>query len=230
MKYKKKKIQLLIHHYPCAVQNIAVSQKEKKAPSHISCYPVCCPKHYLLKILYYSKYCNFKKNNHKTSFFYIKNGFNNFFSVQNITESQANQTNSLSPFEIIKNSPVKRSTITYKGFLLLRDFLYFFLVMGKYYNTKPNNHSSFAIIIKKNKCELLVQSKPRYFWSTWHLCSLLLTLLPNEGFVDVGNDTSSSNCCLDQRVQLLITTDGQLQVTGSDALHLQVFGGVARQL
>lgn len=42
--------------------------------------------------------------------------------------------------------------------------------------------------------------------------------------------TSSSNCCLDKGVQLLVTTDGQLQVTGSDTLHLQVFGGVARQL
>lgn len=118
-------------------------------------------------------------------------------------------------------------------FLSLRDFLYFFLVMGKYYNTKPNNHSSFAIIlIKKNKCELLVLSKPkpRNLWSTWHLCSLLLALLPNEGFVDVGNDTSSSNCCLDEGVQLLITTDGELQMTGSDTLHLQVFGGIARQL
>lgn len=133
------------------------------------------------------------------------------------------------------NSPVKRSTITYKGvFLSLRGFLYFFLVMGKYYNTNPNNHSSFAIIliIKKNKCELLVLSKPkpRNFWSTWHLCSLLLALLPNEGFVDVGNNTSSGNCCLDKGVQLLVTTDGQLQVTGSDTLHLQVFRGIACQL
>lgn len=137
------------------------------------------------------------------------------------------------------NSPVKPSTITYKVFFffffVVKGFsVLFFLVMGKYYNTNPNNHSSFAIIliIKKNKCELLVRSKPkpRNFWSTWRLCSLLLALLPNEGFVDVGNDTSSSNCCLDKGVQLLVTTDGQLQVTGSDTLHLQVFGGITRQL
>lgn len=32
--------------------------------------------------------------------------------------------------------------------------------------------------------------------------------------------TSSGNCCLDKGVQLLITTDGQLQVAGSDTLHL----------
>lgn len=64
--------------------------------------------------------------------------------------------------------------------------------MGKYYNTNPNNHSFLAIIIiKKNTCELLVLSKPKPWnvWSTWHLCSLLLALLSNEGFVDVGNDT-----------------------------------------
>lgn len=42
--------------------------------------------------------------------------------------------------------------------------------------------------------------------------------------------TSSSDCCLDEGIQLLVTTDGELQVTGSDTLHLQVFGGVARQL
>lgn len=41
--------------------------------------------------------------------------------------------------------------------------------------------------------------------------------------------TSSSNCCLDEGVQLLITTDGQLQVAGGDTFHLQVFGGIACQ-
>lgn len=138
------------------------------------------------------------------------------------------------------NFPAKHSTINIQRFFVfvfffvVKGFSVLFLVMGKYYNTKSNNHSSFAIIliIKKNKCELLVRSKPqpKNFWSTWHLCSLLLAFLPNEGFVDVGNDTSSSNCCLDKGVQLLITTDGQLQVTGSDTLHFQVFGGIACQL
>lgn len=45
-----------------------------------------------------------------------------------------------------------------------------------------------------------------------------------------GPLTSSSNCCLDKGVQLLVTTDGQLQVTWCNTLHLQVFGGIARQL
>lgn len=42
--------------------------------------------------------------------------------------------------------------------------------------------------------------------------------------------TSSSNGCLDKGVQLLVTTNGQLQVARSDTLHFQVFGGVTRQL
>lgn len=42
--------------------------------------------------------------------------------------------------------------------------------------------------------------------------------------------TSSGNCCLDKGVQLLVATDGQLQVARSDTLHLQVFGGITCQL
>lgn len=42
--------------------------------------------------------------------------------------------------------------------------------------------------------------------------------------------TTTSNCCLDQRIQLFISSNGKLQVTGSDTFHLQVFGGVSRQL
>ena len=35
---------------------------------------------------------------------------------------------------------------------------------------------------------------------------------------------------LDERVQLLVTSDGELQVAGGDTLHLQILGGVAGQL
>jgi len=48
--------------------------------------------------------------------------------------------------------------------------------------------------------------------------------------VDVGDDSASGDGRLDQGVQLLVTTNGQLQVTGSDTLHLQILGGVACQL
>jgi len=57
-----------------------------------------------------------------------------------------------------------------------------------------------------------------------------LSLLANEGLVDVGNDSTSGNGGLDECVQLLVSSDGQLQVTGGDTLHLQILGGVTCQL
>lgn len=48
--------------------------------------------------------------------------------------------------------------------------------------------------------------------------------------MDVGDDAAAGNGGLDERVQLLITADGQLQMARSDALHLQILGGVACQL
>lgn len=56
------------------------------------------------------------------------------------------------------------------------------------------------------------------------------SLLANERFVDMRNDSSSSNGGLDECIQLLVTTDGELQMAGSDTLHLQILGGVASQL
>ena len=41
---------------------------------------------------------------------------------------------------------------------------------------------------------------------------------------------ASPNTHLDERVQLLITTDGKLQMAGRDALHLEILGRVASQL
>ena len=57
-----------------------------------------------------------------------------------------------------------------------------------------------------------------------------LTLLADERLVNVGDDTTSGNGCLDQGVQLLVTSDSQLQVAGGDTLHLQVLGCVTGQL
>ena len=52
----------------------------------------------------------------------------------------------------------------------------------------------------------------------------------DEGLVDVGNDTTASNRGLNQSVKLFITANGELQVTGSDSLHLQVLASVASEL
>lgn len=56
------------------------------------------------------------------------------------------------------------------------------------------------------------------------------TLLPDQRLVDMRNDTSASDGRLDQTVQLLVTPDGQLQVTRRDTLHLQILGRVTGQL
>ena len=57
-----------------------------------------------------------------------------------------------------------------------------------------------------------------------------LALLADKGLVDMGDDSSAGDGGLDQGVQLLVSTDGQLQMAGSDTLHLQILGGVASQL
>ena len=38
--------------------------------------------------------------------------------------------------------------------------------------------------------------------------------------MDVGNHTTTGDGGLDEGIQLLVTTDGKLQVTGRDTLHL----------
>lgn len=57
-----------------------------------------------------------------------------------------------------------------------------------------------------------------------------VSLLSDEGLVDVGDDSSSGDGRLDQRVQLLVASDGELEMAGGDTLHLQVLAGVAGQL
>ena len=44
------------------------------------------------------------------------------------------------------------------------------------------------------------------------------------------DDSASGDGRLDERVQLLVTTDGELQVARRDTLHLQILGRVAGQL
>ena len=42
--------------------------------------------------------------------------------------------------------------------------------------------------------------------------------------------TSTGNGGLDQTIELLITADGKLKVTRSDALHLEILAGITSQL
>ena len=48
--------------------------------------------------------------------------------------------------------------------------------------------------------------------------------------MDVGDDAAPGDGRLDQGVELLVSTDGELQMPRGDPLHLQVLGGVAGQL
>ena len=48
--------------------------------------------------------------------------------------------------------------------------------------------------------------------------------------MDVGDDTTTGDRGLDERVELLVTTDGELQVARGDTLDLEVLGGVSREL
>ena len=59
----------------------------------------------------------------------------------------------------------------------------------------------------------------------------LLGGLVDEGLVDVGDDTTARDGGLDEGVELLVTTDGELKVAGGDALDLRCLGreGFRRQ-
>ena len=44
--------------------------------------------------------------------------------------------------------------------------------------------------------------------------------------MDVWDNTTTGNGCLDERVKFFVTTDGELKVTWCDTLHLEILGGV----
>ena len=61
-----------------------------------------------------------------------------------------------------------------------------------------------------------------------HLLALLLLLdLEQQGAVNVWEHAPERDCGADQRVQLLVAADRELEVARRDALDFEVFGGVA---
>lgn len=58
----------------------------------------------------------------------------------------------------------------------------------------------------------------------------LLRRLVDEGLVDMRDDTSPGDGRFDQRIQLFVTADGELQVSRGDTLHLEVLACITRQL
>ena len=75
-------------------------------------------------------------------------------------------------------------------------------------------HPEIAFLEVRWTARLTIQACRKYLGcvtSPYLLDGLALSLLANERFVNVGNNTTSGNCCLDQGVQLLVTSDGQLK-------------------
>ncbi|GMR48248.1 hypothetical protein PMAYCL1PPCAC_18443, partial [Pristionchus mayeri] len=56
------------------------------------------------------------------------------------------------------------------------------------------------------------------------------TLLRHKVAMDVGDDSTASDSRFDQSVKLLISSDGEMKMSGSDSLHLQILRGVSGQL
>ena len=48
--------------------------------------------------------------------------------------------------------------------------------------------------------------------------------------MDVGDDSTAGDCGLDECVELFISSDGELEVSRCDSLHLQVLASVASEL
>ena len=51
--------------------------------------------------------------------------------------------------------------------------------------------------------------------------------LHDQSFVNVGNDTSTSDSCLNEGIKFFVTSDCQLEVARSDALDFQVFACIS---
>jgi hypothetical protein len=57
-----------------------------------------------------------------------------------------------------------------------------------------------------------------------------LGALVDEGLVDVRDDAATSDGGLDEGVELLVATDGELKMARRDALHAEIARGVAGEL
>ena len=89
--------------------------------------------------------------------------------------------------------------------------------------------SFLRVILSRHWCFLLAWKSD--CWLAWATtCSLLFGSLHHQGFVNVGNHTTTSNRGFDQSVELLIATDCELQVAGCNTFDLQVFACIASEL
>ena len=63
-----------------------------------------------------------------------------------------------------------------------------------------------------------------------HFLSLALLALVDQTLVDMRDNSTTGDGGLDERVELFVTADGQLEVARRDALYLKVLGCVTRKL
>lgn len=76
----------------------------------------------------------------------------------------------------------------------------------------PLAHLGTLSLFNSKKCELIPQS-----------LGFAFTGLSNqEIFVDVGNNTSASNGGFNEQVELFVSSDGQLQMSGGDSSDFEV--------
>lgn len=57
-----------------------------------------------------------------------------------------------------------------------------------------------------------------------------LSGLHDQSLVNVGDDTTTGNCGLDEGIELLVSADGKLEMAGSDAFNFEIFAGVTCKL
>ena len=62
------------------------------------------------------------------------------------------------------------------------------------------------------------------------LLLLLLLDLEQQRAVDVRQDTTEGDGGTDEGVELLVTTNGELQVAGRDTLNLEILGSVLKSV
>ena len=67
-------------------------------------------------------------------------------------------------------------------------------------------------------------------WHRWLIWLLWFDYFADQRLVNVRNDTTARNGSFNQRVQLLVSSDRQLQVTWVDSFYFKIFACVAGQL
>lgn len=82
----------------------------------------------------------------------------------------------------------------------------------------------------EDKSELCTKKHTRLELGLQSLRLLLLLDLEEQGTVDVRENTTESDGGADERVKLLITTNGELEVTRGDTLDLEILGSVLWQV